>query len=156
MQSTGFPTHKVEKILKDMKDKHIAFKDILSYVLDSRNPSCASYRRWMFDDLESILARIDQYKRGREILRTWSVSFVCKLVDREMHKVKKALTMKTSEITPVFVEAWSFPTFQDVIGRNAPTLCQVLLAGVQTARAKNERKKDPTVVCAFPNCCYSC
>ena len=149
MQSTTFSSQKVENVLDYMKTKHVAFGDVLFYVLDGQSPRCASYRRWVFDDLESTLAQIDQYKRGREILRNWSLNLVCKVVDREMRKVKKVFAMNTREITPEFVEAWSFSGFRDAIKANAPTLCEVLLAGVQTARARNEGKKDPMVVRVF-------
>jgi len=148
-------TRKIEDVLDYMKVKHVAFKDVLSYIVGDPNPRCVSYRRWLFDNLESILDQIVQYKGGREVLENWSLSFVCDAVAREMEKVKKAFTTKTSEITPEFVEAWSFPGFQDVVSRNAPILCQVLLAGVQTARAKKERKKDPMVVRSFPRSHFS-
>jgi len=138
-----------------MKTKHVAFKDVLSYIVGDPNPRCVSYRRWMFDNLESLLDQINQHNGGREALRDWSLTLVCKTVTQEMEKVKKAFTMKTSEITPEFVEAWSFPGFQDVVSKNAPTLCQILLAGVETARAKKERKKDPMTVCGFPRSHFS-
>ena len=155
MQSTPLSTQKIEDVLDYMKHKHVAFKDVLSYILDDRSSRCSSYRRWMFDDLESILTRIDRYKKGRNTLRSWSLSSTCKIVDREMRKVKQAFAMNTKEITPEFVEAWSFPGFQRAIKEKAPTLCEVLLAGVQTARARNEGKKDPMVVCLFPGCHFS-
>ena len=150
MQSTHLSTQKIEDVLDYTKKKHVAFKDILSYILDDRSSRCSSYRRWMFDDLESILSRIDRYKKGRNTLRAWSLSSMCKIVDWEMRKVKQAFAMNTKEITPEFVEARSFPSFRRSIKEKAPTLCEVLLAGVQTARARNEGKKDPMVVCLFP------
>jgi len=119
MQSTLSPLRKSRTL---SITKHVAFKDILFYVLDGQSPRCASYQRWVFDDLESTLARIDQYKRGREILRNWSLSPMCKVVDREMRKVKKAFAMKTREITPEFVETWSFSGFREAIKANTPTI----------------------------------
>ena len=150
MQSASFSPQKIENVLDYMKNERVPFKDILSYVLnDQTSVRCASLRRWIFDDLESILTKIYQYKRGRKILRDWSLRFTCKVVDREMQKIKKAFTMNTREITPEFVEAWSFSGFQTAIKENAPTLCEVLLAGVQTSRARNEGKKDPMLVRVF-------
>ena len=88
MQSTHLSTQKIEDVLDYTKKKHVAFKDILSYILDDRSSRCSSYLRWMFDDLESILSRIDRYKKGRNTLRAWSLSSMCKIVDWEMRKVK--------------------------------------------------------------------
>ena len=151
MQSTSFPAQKIENVLDYMRDMRVPFKDILSYILNEQSDRCKSLRRWIFDDLESTLARIYQYKKGRRILRLWSLDLVCRVVDQEMRKVKKAFTMNTKDITPEFVEAWSFSGFQMVIKENAPTLCEVLLAGIQTARARNEGKKDPMLVRVFPS-----
>ena len=66
------------------------------------------------DNLESTLARIDRYKSGQDILNKWALSLLCRIIDREMRKVKRAFTMKTNEITPEFVEAWSFSDLQSV------------------------------------------
>ena len=150
MQSTPLSTQKIEDVLGDMKKKHVAFKDILSYILDDRSSRCSSHRRWVFDDLESILTRIYRYKKGRNTLRAWTLSSTCKIVDREMHKVKQVFAMNAREITPEFVEAWSLASFQRAIKEKAPTLCEVLLTSVQTARARNEGKMDPMVVRLFP------
>ena len=155
MESTPLASRKIENVLDYMKTKHVSFKDILSYIVGDPSPRCVSYRRWLFDDLEPILDQMVRYDGGRVALRNWSLNFVCKSVAREMEKVKKAFTMKTSEITPEFVETWSFRGFQDVISRNAPTLSRILLAGVQTTRAKKERKKDPMIVCSFPGSYFS-
>ena len=150
MQSTPLSTQKIEDVLDDMKKKHVTFKDILSYILDDRSSRCSSYRRWMFDDLESILTRIYRYKKGRNTLRAWSLSSTCKIVDREMHKVEQVFAMNAREITPEFVKAWSLASFQRAIKEKTPTLCKVPLTGVQTARMRNEGKVDPMVVRLFP------
>jgi len=150
MQPTASLTQKVENILDYMQEKRVSLKDLLSYILDGQSPRCSSYRRRVFDELESTLARIDRHKRGREILRKWTLSLACKTVDREMRKVKGAFTMKTTEITPDFVEAWSFSGLQNVVKEKAPTLCELLCAGVQTGRARNKGKKDPMVVSIIP------
>ena len=123
---------------------------LLMYVLDSQNPRCSSYRRWVFDDLDSTLSKIDQHKKGQDALRTWAVNLVCKVVDREMQGVKRAFTMKTTEITPDFVEVWSFSTHQNVVEEKAPTLCNLLHACVQMRQVRNKGKKDPMVVRTFP------
>ena len=151
MESTSLPTQRVEKVLDFMQDKRVSFMDLLIYILDGKGPRCSSYRRRVFDDLESTLARIDQHRRGRVILRKWALGLSCKIVDCEMRKVKRAFTMKTSEITPEFVEAWSFSGLQSVIEVKAPTLCELLRAGVQTKHARKKGKKDPMTVCTFPN-----
>ena len=143
-------TQKIENVLNYMKKKHVPLKDVLSYILDDPSPRCVAYRRWVFEDLESMLDQIDEYKEGRQILKRWSREFTCKVVDREMQKVQKAFTMTTDGITPEFVETWSFSRLQETIERSAPTLCAILLAGVQTARAKKERKRDPMVVRGSP------
>jgi len=150
MQSTPLPVQKVENVLDYMQDKRVSFRDLLFHILDGENPRCSSYRRWVFDNLESILARIDQHKRGRKILGIWALSLMCKIIDREMRKVKKAFTMKTTEITPDFVEAWSFSSLRNVVEEEAPTLCKLLCAGAQTARVRKKGKKDPMVVCSPP------
>lgn len=150
MQSAPITVQKIEKVLSYMQDNRVAFVDVLSYIIDTQSSRCASYRRRVFDDLESILGRIDRRKRGREILRKWTLSSMSKVVDREMRKVKSAFTMKTTEITPDFVEAWSFTSLRNVVKEKAPTLCELLCVGVQTTRARNKRKKDPMVVCAVP------
>jgi len=151
MQSTASLTPKVENVLDYMQEKRVSFKDLLSYILDGQNPRCSSYRHRVFDDLESTLSKIDRHKRGREILRKWALSLACKIVDREMQKVKRAFTMKTTEITPDFVKAWSFSGLQNVVKEKAPTLCELLCAGVQTGRARNKAKKDPMVICILPH-----
>ena len=58
--------------------------------------------------------------------------------------------MKTTDITPDFVEAWSFSGLQNVVKEKAPTLCELLQAGIQTTRARNKGKKDPMAVCIAP------
>ena len=58
--------------------------------------------------------------------------------------------MSTREITPEFVEAWSLASFQRVIMEKAPTLCKVLLTGVQAAHARNEGETNPMIVRLFP------
>ena len=67
-----------------------------------------------------------------------------------MHKVKQVFAMSTREITPEFVEAWSLASFQRVIMEKAPTLCKVLLTGVQAAHARNEGETNPMIVRLFP------
>lgn len=111
-------TQKVEDVLGYIQNNHVTFKDLLSHVLVGQTPRCASYRRWFFADLESILTQIDKCKKGREILRRWTLDLVCEIVDREMRKVTKAFTIKTTAITPGFVEAWSFSSLQSVVGAN--------------------------------------
>ena len=148
MQSTPLLAQKVESVLDYMQDKHVSFKDLLFHILDGKNPR-RSYRRWVFDDPESILTRIDQRKRGRKILGIWALNLMYKIVDHEMRKVKKAFTMKTAEITPDFVEAWSFSSLRNVI-EEAPTLCKLLSTGAQATRVRKKGKKDPMVVCSPP------
>ena len=112
--------------------------------MDDQGRRCTAYRRWVFDGLESILTRIDRHKRG--ILRMWALTLMCKAIDREMCKVKKAFTMKTAEVTPDFVEGWSFFGLQGVAEENAPTLCELLRVGVQTTHARNKGQRDRMVV----------
>jgi len=96
--------------------------DLLVYILDGQSPRCSSYGRRVFVNLESTLTRIARHKRGRDILNKWVLSLLCRIVDREMRKVKRAFTMKTNEITPEFVGAWSFSGLQNVIEERAPIL----------------------------------
>jgi len=154
MQSNPSITRKVENVLNFMQDKRVSFMDLLTYILDGQSSCCSSYRRRVFDDLESTLARIDRYKRGRDILNKWALNLLCRIVDREMRKVKRAFTMKTNEITPEFVEAWSFSGLQSVIEERAPVLCKLLCACVQTRHARKKAKKDPMVVCTLHRCSY--
>lgn len=86
-----------------------------------------AYRRRIFDDLESTLAMIDRHKRGRDLLRKWTLGLACKVVDREMRKVKTSLTTKATEVTPDFIEAWLFSGFQNVVKENVPVLCELLI-----------------------------
>ena len=69
MQSAALSTQKIEKVLDYMRDNRVTLVDVLSYVMDSKSPRCASYRRRVFDNLESTLVQINQHKRGRELLR---------------------------------------------------------------------------------------
>jgi hypothetical protein len=85
-----------------------------------------------------IDTRVDQHKRGRDILKKWTLSLFCKVVDRETRKVKKAFTMKTSEIAPEFVEAWSLSGLQGVVEEESLVLCELLYTGVQTRRARKK------------------
>jgi hypothetical protein len=122
MQSNSLLAQRVENVLDFMQDKRIFFMDLLIHILDGRGPRCSPYRRHVFDNLESTLTRIDQHKRGRDILKKWALSLFCK-VDREMRKVKRAFTMKTSEITPELVEASGrFPAFK-ASSRRKPLSC---------------------------------
>jgi hypothetical protein len=108
MEPTPLLAQKVERVLDCMRDKRVSLTDFLSYVLDTQSPRCASYRRWLFDGLESTLDKVDEHRRGREILRKWSLSLTSRVINREMQKIRIAFTMKTAEITPDFVETWSF------------------------------------------------
>ena len=146
MQSTGSPSQKIEEILNHMQKDRVSFVDVLSYILDNDSSRCASYRRRVFDTLESTLTKVNQHKRGREILRRWTLTSMCDSVDREMQKLKRAFTMKTTDITPDFVEAWSFSGLRNIVEEKAPTLCELLHAGIQTPRAKEKGKKDPMAV----------
>jgi hypothetical protein len=146
MQSAPSSIQKIDRVLDYMQTNRVTLKDLLFHVVDNQGHRCTAYRRRVFDDLESILTRIDRYKRGRGILRKWALALMCKTIDREMRKVKKAFTMKTAEITPDFVEGWSFSGLQGVAEENAPTLFELLRAGVQTTRARNKGQKDPMVV----------
>jgi len=154
MQSNPSIARKVEDVLDFMQDKRVSFVDLLTYILDGQSTRCSSYRRRVFDNLESTLTRIDRHKRGRDILNKWALSLLCRIVDREMRKVKRAFTMKTNEITPEFVEAWSFSGLQNVIEERAPILCELLCACVQTRHTRKKAKKDPMVVCTLPCCSY--
>ena len=147
MQSNTLITQKVESVLDLMQGKRVSFRDLLMHVLDGKSSRCSSYRRRLFDDLELMLSRIDQHKRGREILRTWALSLSCKIIDHEMRKVKRAFTMRTSKITPDFVEAWSFSGLRSTVEEKAPILCELLCAGVQTRHTRKKGKKDPMIVC---------
>ena len=59
MQSAPITVQKIKKVLSYMQDNRVAFVDVLSYIIDTQSSRCASYRRRVFDDLESILGRID-------------------------------------------------------------------------------------------------
>ena len=148
MESTPFPTKKVYDVLDLMRDTRVSFMDVLSCVMNDETPRCAAYRRRVLGDLELIFTWVSRYKSGRATLKKWALDLMCKVVDQEMRKTKQAFTMKTTEITTDFVEAWSFSGLQNTVKENAPTLCELLYAGVQTKRARSKGKKDPMAVCA--------
>ena len=89
MQSPGLPSQKIEGVLDYMQNNRVSFMDVLFYVLDSDSQRCASYRRRVFDDLESTLTRIDRHRRGREVLRQWTLKSMCEVVNREVQKSRE-------------------------------------------------------------------
>jgi hypothetical protein len=154
MEPTPLLARKGEKVLDCMRDKRVSLTDLLSYVLDTQSPRCASYRRWLFDGLESTLARVDERRRGRGTLRKWSLRLTSRVINREMQKIRMALTMKTVELTPDFAETWSFSGLHNVVKHEAPTLSELLCTGIQAKRTRSKGKKDPMVVCT--RCHSSC
>jgi hypothetical protein len=126
MQSNDSLAQKVERVLNFMQETRLSLMDLLTYILDGKGPRCSPYRRRVFDDLELTLSRIDRHKRGREILRRWALGLSCRVIDREMRKVKRAFTMKTGETTPDSAEAWSFYGLRNVVEEKAPVLCELL------------------------------
>ena len=64
-----------------MKEQRVSFMEVLSYIMVGESKRCASYRRRVFDKLESTLEKIDKHKRGREIINRWATDRVCTIVD---------------------------------------------------------------------------
>jgi len=49
---------------------------------------------------------------------------LCRIVDHEVRKAKRAFILKTSEITPEVVEAWPFSGLQGAVGEKTPVPCE--------------------------------
>jgi hypothetical protein len=99
-------------------------------VLDTLKNSCdgsTRLKRWFIDS-------------GLDLLH--------EIIDDEMDSVKKRCTMPLDDISPQYIDNWSFKTYVGAVAINeAPTLFKILLRAAQTqlATVKNKIKKPDMV-----------
>jgi hypothetical protein len=82
-------------------------------------------------------------KEVRKRLQEWSVDNLCWKIGKEMDGVKQSLKLHSDEVTPEFLDSWSFSdNVQARAITHAPCLRRILLSAAQTdpAAAENTMK----------------
>jgi hypothetical protein len=143
------------KALKILREGKLSPVDLFLYALNEDIPSNFRYRQGLYWDGGKFNEVLDTLKNscdGSTRLKRWFIDsrldLLHEIIDDEMDSVKKRCTMPLDDISPQYIDNWSFETHVGAVAINeAPTLFKILLRAAQTqlAAVKNKIKKPDTV-----------
>jgi hypothetical protein len=143
---------KVFAIVYLLRDMHLTLMDFLletismSSVYDS---TCNGF--YQGSGLNQFLNAVSQNKKGIAKLETWirlrALSLVVEEVQREMDQLKEFLTMKMTDITPMFLMDFDLDCdITTILEEYSPWMHHILLAAAQTPCAIRENIKTVGLV----------
>jgi len=84
-------------------------------------------------------------------MRGWGCDVFADIIDSEMDILKENFKLPATDVTPQYVDNWSFEsTIGCTTKQHAPILMQILMRAGQDKKAKERnKKKNPETVCSL-------
>jgi hypothetical protein len=137
-------------VLESLSLHHITLTELLTSVVDGRDPEFITYRYALFSEknqsqLQNLFSLILKDEKGSHIMQEWmkpcAVQQVCETIHKEMDAAKPYLQMSIKDITPEFISNWDVNKILEPIGRNiTPTFCTILDAATENKASKMKQK----------------